>query len=153
MRSIYDTFHRFGVQYQTLFLWHYICYRILRNLPWVKYCINAIHGINHLWHQSGFIQFRHVVLNKILANQTLPQTSSTGSTCPPFFRNVRQLSLVILHYNDFIMSAMASQITSLATVCSTVYSGADQRKHQSSASLVLWGAFTGDRWIPRTKAQ
>ena len=32
------------------------------------------------------------------------------------------------------MGAMASQITSLAIVYSTVYSGADQRKHQSSAS-------------------
>ena len=40
-------------------------------------------------------------------------------------------------YNDVIMSAMASQITSLTTVYSTVYSGADQRKHQSSASLAF----------------
>ena len=31
------------------------------------------------------------------------------------------------HYNDVIMSAMASQITSLTIVYSTVYSGADQR--------------------------
>ena len=38
------------------------------------------------------------------------------------------------------MSAMASQITSLTIVYSTVYSGVDQRKHQSSASLVfVWG--------------
>ena len=41
------------------------------------------------------------------------------------------------HYNDVIMSAMASQITSLAIVYSTVYSGTDQRKHQSSASLAF----------------
>ena len=41
------------------------------------------------------------------------------------------------HYNDVIMSAMASQITSLTIVNSTVYSGADQRKHQSSASLAF----------------
>ena len=40
-----------------------------------------------------------------------------------------------MHYNDVIISAMTSQITSLAIVYSTVYSGADQRKHQSSASL------------------
>ena len=33
------------------------------------------------------------------------------------------------------MSAMASQITSLTIVYSIVYSGADQRKHQSFASL------------------
>ena len=37
------------------------------------------------------------------------------------------------------MSVMASQITSFTMVHSTVYSGADQRKHQSSASLVFWG--------------
>ena len=44
------------------------------------------------------------------------------------------------HYNDVIMSAMASQITSLTIVYSTVYSGADQRKYQSSASLAfVWG--------------
>ena len=41
------------------------------------------------------------------------------------------------HYNDVIMSAMASQVTSLTIVYSTVYSGADQRKHQSSASLAF----------------
>ena len=41
------------------------------------------------------------------------------------------------HYNDVIMRAMASQSTSLTIVCSAVYSGADQRKHQSSASLAF----------------
>ena len=35
------------------------------------------------------------------------------------------------------MGATASQITSLPIVYSTVYSGADQRKHQSSASLAF----------------
>ena len=35
------------------------------------------------------------------------------------------------------MGAMASQITSLTIVYSTVYSGVDQRKHQSSASLAF----------------
>ena len=35
------------------------------------------------------------------------------------------------------MGAMASQITSLTSVYSTVYSGTDQRKHQSSASLAF----------------
>ena len=27
------------------------------------------------------------------------------------------------------------------------------KKHQSSASLALWGEVTGDRWIPRTNCQ
>ena len=35
------------------------------------------------------------------------------------------------HYNDVIMSAMTSQITSLTTVYSSVYSGTDQRKRQT----------------------
>ena len=35
------------------------------------------------------------------------------------------------------LCAMASQITSITIVCSTVYSGTDQRKHQSSASLAF----------------
>ena len=35
------------------------------------------------------------------------------------------------------MSAVAFQITGVSMVCSTVCSGADQRKHQSSASLAL----------------
>ena len=41
------------------------------------------------------------------------------------------------HYNDVIMGAIASRITSLTIIYSTVYSDADQRKHQSSASLAF----------------
>ena len=45
--------------------------------------------------------------------------------------------LTFKHYNDVIMSAMASQITGISIVCSTVCLGANQRKHQSSVSLVF----------------
>ena len=48
-------------------------------------------------------------------------------------------------YSDVIMGAMASQITSLAIVYWTVYSSADQRKHQSSASLAFG---RGIHWSP-----
>ena len=51
------------------------------------------------------------------------------------------------------MGTVASQITSLTIVYTTVYSDADQSKHQSSASLAfVWGIHR-DRWIPRTKGQ
>ena len=43
----------------------------------------------------------------------------------------------IFHNSDVIMTTMASQITSLAIVYPTVCSDADQRKHQSSASLAF----------------
>ena len=42
-----------------------------------------------------------------------------------------------LHYSDVIMGTVPSQITSLTIVYSTVYSDADQRKHQSSESLAF----------------
>ena len=45
------------------------------------------------------------------------------------------LALRTLYCSDVIMSALASQIISVSSVCSTVCSGADQINHQSSASL------------------
>ena len=45
--------------------------------------------------------------------------------------------VVVCHYNDVKMGAMASQITSHTIFYSTVYSGVDQRKHQSPASLAF----------------
>ena len=56
---------------------------------------------------------------------------------------------LVTQYSDVIMGAMASQITGVSITYSTVCSAADQRKHQSSASL----APCGDRWIPRTRGQ
>ena len=41
------------------------------------------------------------------------------------------------HYDGIIMGVIASQMTSLAIVFSTVYLDTDQRKHQSSASLAF----------------
>ena len=63
------------------------------------------------------------------------------------------LQFASCHYNDVIMTTMASQITSLTIVYSTVNSGADQRNHQSSASLAFVWGIHWDRWIPRTKGQ
>ena len=61
-------------------------------------------------------------------------------------------SLLNIHYSDVIMGMMVSQITSLTIVYSTVYSGADQRKHQSSASLAFvlgihqWPVNSPQKW-------
>ena len=73
------------------------------------------------------------------------------------------LAFSFIHDNDVIMDTMASQITSLTIVYSTVYSGADQRKHHNGVAdqrnikaLRHWplcGEFTGHRWIPPTKGQ
>ena len=49
-----------------------------------------------------------------------------------------------MHYIDVIMSAIASQITGVSIICSTVFSDVDRRKHQSFA----WQAFAREihRW-------
>ena len=55
------------------------------------------------------------------------------------------------------MRTMASQITSITIVCSTIYSGADQRKHQSSASLTFvrgihrWPVNSPHKWLVTRK--
>ena len=61
--------------------------------------------------------------------------SPSGSVSFP--ANINWVEVFIMHEGDVIMGAIASQITSLAIVYSTVYSDADQRKHQSSASLAF----------------
>ena len=56
--------------------------------------------------------------------------------------HIPQLRMV--NYDDVTMGAMESQITSLTIVYSTVYSDADQRKHESSALLAfVWGIHRG----------
>ena len=59
--------------------------------------------------------------------------------------------MIALHYNDVMMAVMASQITSLTIVYSTVYSGAENIK--ARRHWPLCGEFTGDRWIPRTNGK
>ena len=52
-------------------------------------------------------------------------------------QSVRRSLKLPFHYNDVIMGAIVSNITSLTIVYSMVYSGADQKKHDSSASLAF----------------
>ena len=64
--------------------------------------------------------------------------------------------IVHMHYNDVIMGVIASKITSLTIVYPTAYSGADQRKHQSFASLAFvrgihWRAVNSPHKWPKTR--
>ena len=61
-----------------------------------------------------------------------------------------------IHYNDVIMGYIASGITGFTIVYSAVYSGADQRKLQSSASLAFvrrihWGLVNSSHKLPGTR--
>ena len=74
---------------------------------------------------------------------TLQYGSPTQLNCD--VRSTVQYQVMRIHYSDVKMSAMASQITSLTIVYPSVYSGADQRKHQSSTSLA---SVRGIHWWP-----
>ena len=75
---------------------------------------------------------------------------TTLSTLPvqdrPTLVNVALCPIMVSwHYCDVILGAVASPVTSLTTVYSSVHSGVDQRKHQSSAPLAfVWGIH---RWL------
>ena len=78
------------------------------------------------------------------------QYTVSGPQCVPWDKghwesvDCQGVNQGIFHYNDVIMGAIASQITSLTSVYSIGYSDADQRKHQSSASLAfVWGIHRG----------
>ena len=80
-----------------------------------------------------------------------PMVPPGDTKCP--FPAPQKGNELFCHCSDVIMGAMGSQITSLTIVYSTVYSCADQRKHQISASpAFVWRIH---RWpvIPRAKGR
>ena len=84
-------------------------------------------------------------------NQHVMNTKNDMHLSPAFY--VVYTKSKVVHYNDVIMSAVDSQITSLAVVYSTVYLGTDQINIKAPRHWPLCGEFTGDRWILRTKGQ
>ena len=84
---------------------------------------------NYLRHQSGVFSQVSLVITD---NSRKPPTQCKRRVFIKMYHHSIQN-----HYDDVIMGGMTSQITSLAIVYSTVYSGADQRKHQSPASLAF----------------
>ena len=72
-------------------------------------------------------------------NSQMYYTSHDYNSNINFLDNSILFNLICIsaHYSDVIMGTIASQITSLAVVYSTIYSDGDQRKHQSSASLAF----------------
>ena len=89
-------------------------------------CTRATYCIPCSWYHDTLVALFCTPCSSISYLDYLPLcidtvTSSTITSC---------------HYSD-IMGSMASQITSLTIVYSTIYSGADQRKHRGSTSLAF----------------
>ena len=67
-------------------------------------------------------------LTKEIRFHSLPMRPKSAQCC---------YELIVWHDSDVIMSVMASQITGVSVVYSTVCLGTDERKHQSSTSLAF----------------
>ena len=96
------------------------------------YCVTALHHcLNQYWLLISIYNFNTIAqatiiylrLN-IIISKSFPHLTRTIVSAHSTHNKV------VWHYNDVIMGAVASQITSLTIV----YSTADQRKHKSSAS-------------------
>ena len=85
-----------------------------------------------LWHNIASVEHNEL--------QSQPFAESHTGTVPnkdPISYALISMVFMIIHHNGVIMNSMASQIWSLTIVHSTVSSGADHRKHQSSALLAF----------------
>ena len=92
---------------------------------------------NNQWIQTKVTVRKRSIRVKIgdfLSRMTLKIDEWPWKTTGHLFYATSSLSKSL---SDVIMTDMTSQITSLMVVYSSVYSGANQRKHQSSASLAF----------------
>ena len=94
---------------------------------WFKLCLGDKQRTTH--YQPTITKFCGVMI--ILFTDAYRRHLASMNEC------LTKVSSEIHHYYDVIMGTMASQITSLTIVSSTVYSGADQRKRHSSVSLAF----------------
>ena len=130
---------------------------IVENLSW-KYLLQNDRHLTRvpICFTCHLLKGNVVILTKFssLATQDIVKiTTSRAASDANLIKS--DISGLVMHYSDVIMSAMVSQITSLTIAYSTVYSGADQRK-QSSASLAFvrgihrWPVNSPRKW-PETR--
>ena len=87
----------------------------------------VITKVDYMYHMHEWM-YRHSVYH---LNMHMPLL------CFVFVGYITSSWRIPAYYNDVIMGAIAPQITSLTIVYWTVYSDADQRNNQSSASLAF----------------
>ena len=95
-----------------------------------------------LWHKKRLPSYRYFVTEssghqQFILSKRVASNLKDHDVLMITLKLVITSATLLMHYDDVIMSEIASQITSLTIVYSTVRSGADQSKHQSSASLAF----------------
>ena len=108
-----------------------ICFRIHKQS--ISHCLMSrfiyLQEVTHIQVTGSFMRRLHKLIIFRFYNLCYPGCYSIRLRAIQFYVHA------FAHYNDVIMSAMASQITSLTIVYSTVYSGAGQRKHHRVTGL------------------
>ena len=109
-------------------------YQVLGQLKWIS-C--EVQTYTHICINSSIVGHFLLLHNK--EKSFLIDPEKVLSDLPYVYMMIctKYICICITHYSDVIMGAMASQITSVTIVYSTVYSGAGPRKHQSSSSLAF----------------
>ena len=125
---------------EDLFVWIF--------LSWVPLWFIFVHHVQYTKYSKG-LAFSHImyaihigVISKLPFKSNLIYIKCTKIKRIPIFCH-EAITIDHVHYSDVIVSAIASQITGVSIVCSTFCSGADQSKHQSSASLAFVRKSTG----------
>ena len=80
-------------------------------------------------------------------------TKSTQKPLRTSYSIWRCIMIELMHYNDVIMGAMSSQITSLALFIQWFIQAQTKENFKAPRHWPLCGEFTSDRWIPRTNGQ
>ena len=100
-----------------------------------------------------YVTLTNLSLNEFCIKFLLLWVSDFGKTHIWAFSNYQTTCKVFKHYDDVIMNEMASLITSLTIVYSSVFRAQTKENIKAPRHWPLCGEFTGDRWIPRTKVQ
>ena len=133
-------------------VWGYISWKVLEYAQFQYHIHLNEYYMKYAAHSVLILGFYNILpIFQCKCNVMCCKGYCCGTRCrgAPFFFTNRDLPKVDLgqrwHYSAVIMSTITSQITIVSSVWSTVCSGPDQRKHQSSASL----AFVRDiHWWP-----
>ena len=149
----------FYVFYLIMFGWYSYRYSFVNEnivVPMFKKIRNesCSHLTAHFLCSYSIHSERQCKLRRFLVKNVVPIACPITYTLSNWRMSCRYVTLSHRFWTHVIMSAMTSQINGVSIVCSTVCSGAYQRKHQSSASMAfVRGIHRSDRWIPLTKGQ
>ena len=107
--------------------------------PWRTWCSETLSNLETIQFKKLYMKMLCAQWGAFCSSFTMLSNNLTQWANMPHIIAIMDLrkSISWIHYSDVIQGAIASEITSLTIVYSTVYSGAHQRKYQSSATLAL----------------